>query len=201
MSELVRADEKDVERRWLARSWLTDAILRAQDQSIPVGPAVDLLSALEALDVVEVIRIDSRGSEEILSVNAAGPFVVQPQEDGVFIRIAGKTDPMLSLPKPNRQLLAAKKGQSQRTPSELGIIAFKLAAVERLIELGQKPKMAIAKVEKHLGPVENARKKFKSNRDPLLREDFERAAKCLAIESVEEVLSGVVRIASFLGRK
>lgn len=196
MSELVRAKPHDVEKRWEARLWLTEAIQRAIRDGIPVGPAMALLQALESLDIIEIVEVTSSGEERIQSTVATGPAVTKAHAPNTHLRIAGKTEPILALPSPTDELLPAKKGQAKRTPAELGMMAFKIAAVERLIDLETPAGTATAMVEDELGPVENARKRMKSGRDPLLNAEFEKAKREFTEAAKEQVLLKV-----FLARR
>lgn len=195
----ARAKPLDVQRRWNARIWLTDAIMRACRDGIDCAPALDLLEALENLDAIEIVENIGTADERVVHSTRAGPAATKIRArkvakdgtiiDGQVTRTVGKTDRMLTMPELSETIVSGGAGGRGRTPAESLRVAFACAAIERLRTLGTDRRFAIAYVEDSFGPTESDYKKIKSGMasDQLVA-DFEAEASRLAGLNRDEVI-------------
>ena len=185
-----RASTKDVLRRFEARCWLTDAILRGKKLGLDVAPAMDLLEALENLDYVEIVENLGTELEKVIASRCDGPANISLQP-GQVLRIVGHVDPILTLPADGPNIVVKLAGGVKLTPAQEFRRAASIAFVDKLEKLGMSVALATKRVEAHLGPVANLRKKFHSGRYESLRAEYDQELRYLAGKSEQEVLARI----------
>lgn len=197
-----RASPADVENRFAARMWLTDAILRAMDQGLDIRPGLMLLGALESLDHVEVVEGLGTATERVIATRADGPANIALQE-GQCLRLIGKTDPILTMPEEvPGTIVSARAGGPRSLSAETSVKAKALAITDRLIELGHKPKYCIRLVEEATIPVENLRKKLHSRRAPPdLVERYDKELHLLRLNDEDGVHLHLKNLSSIITKK
>lgn len=191
----TRARLEDVQRRWEARMWLTEAIQRAQAEGIDVAPAFDLLEALENLDAIEIVKDIGGNHERIVGSNVVGPAGTVIKADQVM-RLTGKISRMLAMPEVSDTIVSGKGGGRCRTPPEVLRKAFACAAITRMMQLGMSQESAFAFVEEDLGPtVSDWKKVVAGSASKSLIGDYNNELNQLASMDKDQVIARIVMMA------
>ena len=190
----TRAKPQDVQRRWDARMWLTDAIQRALAEGRDVAPAIDLLSALEGLDAIEVVENMGQENEAVVSAGQVGPAGTALTGDQVM-RLVGRTDRMLTMPETSDTIVCGPPGGRKVSGASNATTAFASAAITRMTQLGMSSAGAVAFVEEVFGPTESDRKKIRARSAPAnLISDYNDALAQLSKMSSAEVIASIMRV-------